>query len=101
MAGSTVGCVVACVLSSAAAVSSSTGCVSGAVSSDVTSGVVARSAGASVFGASGPGSGAFPLSRACSSSVAGSDILDDDDINDAEEEGARGRERRRSFCLLF
>jgi hypothetical protein len=33
--------------------------------------------------------------------VSGSDMLEDDDISDAEEDGSRGRERRLSFCLRF
>jgi hypothetical protein len=36
-----------------------------------------------------------------SSSVGGSDMLEDEDMSDAEEDGSRGRERRRSFCLRF
>lgn len=78
--------------------------VSGTASSGTASGVVGCAV-VSVVGASGPGPGAFPfpLPRACSCSspVAGSDMLEDDDISDADEEGSRGRERRRSFWRLF
>lgn len=41
------------------------------------------------------------LSRATnSSSVGGSDMVDEEDMSDALEDGSSGRERRRSFCRL-
>jgi hypothetical protein len=100
---STVGCVVVWVSSSAGPALLLAVGVSGTASSGAASGVVGCAVVVSVFGASGPGSGAFPLPHACSCSspVAGSDMLEDDDISDAEEEGSRGRERRRSFWRLF
>lgn len=101
---SAVGCVVVWIsLSAGAALVLAVG-VSGTASSGTASGVVGCAV-VSVVGASGPGPGAFPfpLPRACSCSspVAGSDMLEDDDISDADEEGSRGRERRRSFWRLF
>jgi hypothetical protein len=69
------------------------------VSSEVGSGVVVVGCTAS-SDLVGSGSGALS-SRACSSSVTGSDMVDDDDMSEVEEGISRGRDRRRSFCLLF
>jgi hypothetical protein len=73
---------------------------SGAVASEVSSGVAGRS---DLRQSSGSfSSGSSSMSRKLdSSSNGGSDMVDDDDMSDADEDGSRGRERRRSFCLRF
>jgi hypothetical protein len=78
----------------------SSGSSSGAVASEVSSGV----AGRSDFRQSSSSltTGSLSMSRKLdSSSNGGSDMVDDDDMSDAEDDGSRGRERRRSFCLRF
>ena len=77
---------------------------SGMVSSEVSSGVAGCSGG-SDLGHSSDSFGSGALSILCamatvSSSVSGSDMVEEEDISDAVEDGSRGRERRRSFWRL-
>jgi hypothetical protein len=74
------------------------------VASEVSSGVAGWSGtGGSDLGHSSESlsSGTVSITRATvSSSVGGSDMVDEEDMSDAVEDGSRGRERRRSFWRL-